>query len=54
MMITILNNIVNDIQLKLDKKDTNKCEEYRKQINKQFGVNIDESSKVIKEYKNNT
>ena len=24
MMITILNDIVNDIQLKLDKKDTNK------------------------------
>ena len=41
MMITILNDIVNDIQLKLDKKDTTKCEEYRKQINKQFGVNIE-------------
>ena len=55
MMITILNDIVNDIQLKLDKKDTNKCEEYRKQINKQFGVNIDsEPCKVIKKYENNT
>ena len=41
MMITILNNIVNDIKLKLDKKDTNKCEEYREQLNKQFGVNIE-------------
>ena len=55
MMITILNDIVNDIQLKLDKKDTNKCEEYREQLNKQFGVNIDSKScKVIKEYGNNT
>ena len=41
MMITILNDIVNDIQLKLDKKDTNKCEEYKEQLNKQFGVNIE-------------
>ena len=40
MMITILNDIVNDIQLKLDKKDTNKCEEYKERLNKQFG-NID-------------
>ena len=40
---------------KLHKKDTNKCEEYRKQINKQFGDNIDsEPCKVIKEYENNT
>ena len=55
MMITILNDIVNDIQLKLDKKYTNNCEEYRKQINKRFGDNIDsESCKVIKEYENNT
>ena len=55
MMITILNAIVNDIQLKLDKKDINKCEEYRKQINKQFGDNIDsEPFKVIKKYENNT
>lgn len=41
MMITILNDIVNDIQLKLDKKDTNKFEEYRERLNKQFGINID-------------
>ena len=41
MMITILNDIVSDIQLKLDKKDTNKCEEYKEQLNKQFGVNIE-------------
>ena len=55
MMITILNDIVNDIQLKLDKTDTNKFEEYREQLNKQFGVNIDsEPCKVIKEYENNT
>ena len=55
MMITILNDIVNDIQLKLDKKDTNKCEEYREQLNKQFGDNIDsEPCKVIKKYENNT
>ena len=41
MMITILNDIVNDIQLKLDKKDTNKFEEYKERLNKQFGINID-------------
>ena len=41
MMITILNDIVNDIQLKLDKKDTNKCEEYKERLNKQLGINID-------------
>ena len=44
MMITILNDIVNDIQQKLDKKDTNKFEEYREKLNKQFGVNIDSST----------
>ena len=55
MMITILNDIVSDIQLKLDKIDTNKFEEYREQLKKQFGVNIDsEPCKVIKEYENNT
>ena len=55
MMITILNDIVSDLQLKLDKIDTNKFEEYREQLNKQFGVNIDsEPCKVIKEYENHT
>ena len=28
-------------QIKLDKKDTNKCEEYKERLNKQFGINID-------------
>lgn len=54
MMITILNDIVNDIKLKSNKIDNDKFEEYKEQLDRQFGVNIDESNKVIKEYKNNT
>ena len=54
MMITILNDIVNDIKLKSNKQNDNHYEEYKKQLDNTFGNFNPDSCKVIKEYKSNT
>ena len=54
MIIDILNGIVNDIQQKSNNNDDDIYENYKKQLDIQFGISNTKSTKVIKENQNNT
>lgn len=55
MIIDILKGIVNDIQQKSNNNDDDDIyENYKKQLDIQFGITNTKSTKVIKENQNNT